>query len=89
MPTSRPGSAPVEFWVDGSRRDGAVEEFYTLSSELGRSGPLYLGGSKGDRLTWPPHWTKTTSIRGPWDPHVSCLRAAFSVVATRGDSSGP
>ncbi|KAF3834753.1 hypothetical protein F7725_027311 [Dissostichus mawsoni] len=30
------GSAPVEFWVDGSRRDGAVEEFYTLSSELGR-----------------------------------------------------
>lgn len=36
MPTSRPGSAPVEFWVDGSRRDGPVEEFYTLSSELGR-----------------------------------------------------
>ncbi|KAK5870268.1 hypothetical protein PBY51_024920 [Eleginops maclovinus] len=36
MPTSRPGSAPVEFWVDGSRRDGTVEEFYTLSSELGR-----------------------------------------------------
>ncbi|XP_076028046.1 calcium/calmodulin-dependent protein kinase type IV [Genypterus blacodes] len=36
MPTSRPGSEPVEFWVDGSRRDGAVEEFYTLSSELGR-----------------------------------------------------
>ncbi|TDH09007.1 hypothetical protein EPR50_G00103930 [Perca flavescens] len=36
MPTSRPGSEPVEFWVDGSRRDGAVEEFYTLSTELGR-----------------------------------------------------
>ncbi|XP_031694146.1 calcium/calmodulin-dependent protein kinase type IV [Anarrhichthys ocellatus] len=36
MPTSRPGSAPVEFWVDGSRRDGTVEEVYTLSSELGR-----------------------------------------------------
>uniref|UniRef100_UPI0037E6FDC7 calcium/calmodulin-dependent protein kinase type IV-like n=1 Tax=Semicossyphus pulcher TaxID=241346 RepID=UPI0037E6FDC7 len=36
MPTSRPGSEPVEFWVDGSRRDGAVEEFYNLSSELGR-----------------------------------------------------
>ncbi|KAM9832672.1 calcium/calmodulin-dependent protein kinase type IV [Neosynchiropus ocellatus] len=36
MPTSRPGSEPVEFWVDGSRRDGTVEEFYTLSSELGR-----------------------------------------------------
>ncbi|XP_074490579.1 calcium/calmodulin-dependent protein kinase type IV-like [Sebastes fasciatus] len=36
MPTSRPGSAPVEFWVDGSRRDGSVEEVYTLSSELGR-----------------------------------------------------
>lgn len=39
MPTSRPGSEPVEFWVDGSRRDGTVEEFYTLSSELGRSVP--------------------------------------------------
>ncbi|XP_030583391.1 calcium/calmodulin-dependent protein kinase type IV [Archocentrus centrarchus] len=36
MPTSRPGSEPVEFWVDGSRRDGTVEEFYSLSSELGR-----------------------------------------------------
>ncbi|CAG5862630.1 unnamed protein product [Menidia menidia] len=36
MPTSRPGSEPVEFWVDGSRRDGTVEDFYTLSSELGR-----------------------------------------------------
>ncbi|XP_060934693.1 calcium/calmodulin-dependent protein kinase type IV [Limanda limanda] len=36
MPTSRPGSDPVEFWVEGSRRDGTVEEFYTLSSELGR-----------------------------------------------------
>ncbi|AWP10507.1 putative calcium/calmodulin-dependent protein kinase type IV [Scophthalmus maximus] len=36
MPTSRPGSEPVEFWVEGSRRDGTVEEFYTLSSELGR-----------------------------------------------------
>ncbi|XP_074523632.1 calcium/calmodulin-dependent protein kinase type IV [Halichoeres trimaculatus] len=36
MPTSRPGSEAVDFWVDGSRRDGTVEEFYTLSSELGR-----------------------------------------------------
>ncbi|KAG7513879.1 calcium/calmodulin-dependent protein kinase type IV [Solea senegalensis] len=36
MPTSRPGSDPVEFWVEGSRRDGTVEEFYNLSSELGR-----------------------------------------------------
>ncbi|XP_003977557.2 calcium/calmodulin-dependent protein kinase type IV [Takifugu rubripes] len=36
MPTSRPSSEPAEFWVDGSRRDGTVEEFYTLSSELGR-----------------------------------------------------
>lgn len=44
MPTSRPGSEPVEFWVDGSRRDGTVEEFYTLSSELGRSGPRGGGG---------------------------------------------
>ncbi|XP_042273856.1 calcium/calmodulin-dependent protein kinase type IV [Thunnus thynnus] len=36
MPTSRPGSEPVEFWVDGSRRDGTVEEVYSLSTELGR-----------------------------------------------------
>ncbi|XP_015259319.1 PREDICTED: calcium/calmodulin-dependent protein kinase type IV isoform X2 [Cyprinodon variegatus] len=36
MPTSRPGSEPVEFWVDGSRRDGTVEDFYALGSELGR-----------------------------------------------------
>ncbi|KAM4574679.1 calcium/calmodulin-dependent protein kinase type IV [Fundulus diaphanus] len=36
MPTSRPGSEPVEFWVDGSRRDGTVEDLYTLGSELGR-----------------------------------------------------
>lgn len=39
MPTSRPGSESAEFWVDGSRRDGTVEEFYTLSSELGRFVP--------------------------------------------------
>ncbi|XP_077573719.1 calcium/calmodulin-dependent protein kinase type IV-like [Stigmatopora nigra] len=42
MPTSRPGSEavpvplPADFWVDGSRRDGTVEEFYTLGTELGR-----------------------------------------------------
>ncbi|XP_057697821.1 calcium/calmodulin-dependent protein kinase type IV [Corythoichthys intestinalis] len=40
MPTSRPDSeavpVPADFWVDGSRRDGTVEEFYTLGSELGR-----------------------------------------------------
>ncbi|XP_051929963.1 calcium/calmodulin-dependent protein kinase type IV [Hippocampus zosterae] len=38
MPTSHPGSeaVPADFWVDGSRRDGTVEEFYTLGSELGR-----------------------------------------------------
>ncbi|XP_061594838.1 calcium/calmodulin-dependent protein kinase type IV [Cololabis saira] len=36
MPTSRPGSEPAEFWVDGSRRDGTVEDFYSLSAELGR-----------------------------------------------------
>ncbi|KAM9386189.1 calcium/calmodulin-dependent protein kinase type IV-like [Pholidichthys leucotaenia] len=36
MPTSRPSLEPVEFWVDGSRRDGTVEDFYSLGSELGR-----------------------------------------------------
>lgn len=39
MPMSRPGSESADFWVDGSRRDGPVEEFYTLSSELGRFVP--------------------------------------------------
>uniref|UniRef100_A0A1A8QR39 Calcium/calmodulin-dependent protein kinase type IV n=1 Tax=Nothobranchius rachovii TaxID=451742 RepID=A0A1A8QR39_9TELE len=36
MPTSRPGSEPEEFWVDGSRRDGTVEDLYNIGSELGR-----------------------------------------------------
>ncbi|XP_072295233.1 calcium/calmodulin-dependent protein kinase type IV [Eucyclogobius newberryi] len=38
MPTSHPGSEPEEeeFWVDGSRRDGTVEEVYSLGAELGR-----------------------------------------------------
>ncbi|KAM3875682.1 calcium/calmodulin-dependent protein kinase type IV [Diretmus argenteus] len=36
MPTSRPGSDPVDYWVDGSRRDAAVEEFYSMGAELGR-----------------------------------------------------
>ncbi|TNN23396.1 hypothetical protein EYF80_066483 [Liparis tanakae] len=61
MPTSRPGSAPVEFWVDGSRRDGAVEEFYTLSSELGRSGPHRLFGRTHTDPS-PDRW------RGPGGP---------------------
>lgn len=43
MPMSRPGSESAEFWVDGSRRDGTVEEFYTLSSELGRFVPSERG----------------------------------------------
>ncbi|XP_062412385.1 calcium/calmodulin-dependent protein kinase type IV [Sardina pilchardus] len=36
MPTSRTGASAVEFWVDGSRRDVAVEDFYTVGAELGR-----------------------------------------------------
>ncbi|KAM4628703.1 calcium/calmodulin-dependent protein kinase type IV isoform 1-T1 [Polymixia lowei] len=36
MPTSRSGAAPPDYWVDGSRRDATVEEFYTMGSELGR-----------------------------------------------------
>ncbi|KAL1023176.1 hypothetical protein UPYG_G00037320 [Umbra pygmaea] len=36
MPTSRSGSIPVEYWVDGSRRDVSIEEFYTMGPELGR-----------------------------------------------------
>ncbi|KAM6945699.1 calcium/calmodulin-dependent protein kinase type IV [Aplochiton taeniatus] len=36
MPTSRSGASPVEYWVNGSRRDVTVEEFYTMGPELGR-----------------------------------------------------
>lgn len=36
MPTSRPDASPVEWWVDGSRRDVTVEDFYSMGPELGR-----------------------------------------------------
>ncbi|XP_029562386.1 calcium/calmodulin-dependent protein kinase type IV [Salmo trutta] len=36
MPTSRSGATPVEYWVDGSRRDVSMDEFYTMGPELGR-----------------------------------------------------
>ncbi|KAL4634820.1 calcium/calmodulin-dependent protein kinase type IV-like [Arapaima gigas] len=36
MPTSRSGAGAAEFWVDGSRRDVSIEEFYTMGPELGR-----------------------------------------------------
>ncbi|XP_036378703.1 calcium/calmodulin-dependent protein kinase type IV [Megalops cyprinoides] len=36
MPTSRSGASSVEYWVDGSRRDVSIEEFYTMGPELGR-----------------------------------------------------
>ncbi|XP_041912304.1 calcium/calmodulin-dependent protein kinase type IV isoform X2 [Alosa sapidissima] len=36
MPTSRTGASAVEYWVDGSRRDVTVEDFYTVGAELGR-----------------------------------------------------
>ncbi|KAK1805807.1 hypothetical protein P4O66_012856 [Electrophorus voltai] len=36
MPTSRSGAGAVEYWVEGSRRDVPVEEFYTTGPELGR-----------------------------------------------------
>lgn len=36
MPTSHSGASAVEYWVDGSRRDVSVEEFYSMGPELGR-----------------------------------------------------
>uniref|UniRef100_A0AAY4ESV4 Si:ch73-60h1.1 n=1 Tax=Denticeps clupeoides TaxID=299321 RepID=A0AAY4ESV4_9TELE len=36
MPTSRTGAGSVEYWVDGSRRDVSMEDFYTMGPELGR-----------------------------------------------------
>lgn len=60
MPMSRPGSESVEFWVDGSRRDGTVEEFYTLSTELGRLVPSERG-HKGHLESGSQLWTRTSS----------------------------
>ncbi|MBN3302969.1 KCC4 kinase, partial [Amia calva] len=36
MPTSKSGASTVEYWVDGSRRDVPIEDFYTMGAELGR-----------------------------------------------------
>ncbi|KAM9461578.1 calcium/calmodulin-dependent protein kinase type IV [Clarias gariepinus] len=36
MPSSRLGAGFVDFWVDGSRRDVSLEDFYTVGPELGR-----------------------------------------------------
>ncbi|TSM94666.1 Calcium/calmodulin-dependent protein kinase type IV [Bagarius yarrelli] len=36
MPSSRPGAGSVDYWVDGSRRDASLEDFYTMGPELGR-----------------------------------------------------
>ncbi|XP_017333199.1 calcium/calmodulin-dependent protein kinase type IV [Ictalurus punctatus] len=36
MPSSRLSAGCVDYWVDGSRRDVSLEEFYTMGSELGR-----------------------------------------------------
>ncbi|MGH0125506.1 UNVERIFIED_CONTAM: hypothetical protein FKN15_043356 [Acipenser sinensis] len=36
MPASGSGARAVEFWVEGSRRDTALEDFYTKGPELGR-----------------------------------------------------
>ncbi|XP_051528994.1 calcium/calmodulin-dependent protein kinase type IV-like [Myxocyprinus asiaticus] len=36
MPTSRSGACSVEYWVEGSRRDATVEDFYNMGTELGR-----------------------------------------------------
>lgn len=36
MPSSRLGAGFVDYWVDGSRRDVSLEDFYTVGPELGR-----------------------------------------------------
>ncbi|XP_048831726.1 calcium/calmodulin-dependent protein kinase type IV [Brienomyrus brachyistius] len=36
MPTSRSGASAAEYWVDGSRRDASIEDFYIMGPELGR-----------------------------------------------------
>lgn len=36
MPSSRLSAGAVDYWVDGSRRDVSLEEFYSMGTELGR-----------------------------------------------------
>ncbi|XP_006639996.1 calcium/calmodulin-dependent protein kinase type IV isoform X1 [Lepisosteus oculatus] len=36
MPASGSGANPVEYWVDGSRRDVAIGNYYSMGPELGR-----------------------------------------------------
>lgn len=36
MPSSRLSAGSVDYWVDGSRRDVSLEEFYIVGPELGR-----------------------------------------------------
>lgn len=75
MPTSRPGSESAEFWVDGSRRDGTVEEFYTLSSELGRFVPSDQGQNcPGAALSQLQDQNQLSSGVGPGSVQVQVKR---------------
>ncbi|KAJ7993234.1 hypothetical protein DPEC_G00270330 [Dallia pectoralis] len=57
MPTSSSGSSPVEYWVDGSRRDVSLEEFYTMGPELGRGATSVVFRTE-EKLTQEPYAAK-------------------------------
>ncbi|KAG5850892.1 calcium/calmodulin-dependent protein kinase type IV [Anguilla rostrata] len=57
MPTSRSGATSVEYWVDGSRRDVSIEEFYTMGPELGRGATSVVFRCE-EKQTQKPYATK-------------------------------
>lgn len=63
MPSSRPSAGSVDYWVDGSRRDVSLEEFYTVGPELGRQ--VYYSTiiltQNHDKLHYTPHHHHHTS----------------------------
>ncbi|KAJ8278718.1 hypothetical protein COCON_G00057840 [Conger conger] len=57
MPTSRSGATSAEYWVDGSRRDVSIEEFYTMGPELGRGATSVVFRCE-EKQTQKPYATK-------------------------------
>ncbi|XP_074834676.1 calcium/calmodulin-dependent protein kinase type IV-like isoform X2 [Carettochelys insculpta] len=59
MPTSKPGA---EYWIDGSRRNAALEDFYTVGPELGRGATSVVHScqEKGTHLPYAAKILKKT-----------------------------
>ncbi|XP_007072135.1 calcium/calmodulin-dependent protein kinase type IV [Chelonia mydas] len=59
MPTSKPGA---EYWIDGSHRNTALEDFYTMGLELGRGATsvVYSCEEKGTHMQYAAKILKKT-----------------------------